>query len=235
MSEPLTHDRFNQAVIAHLPVAMEAQDALSKVVDLGAHYQADIGAARLEIGGRPLSVVLLGTVSKQSNTWLWSWANQGFAPDSPAIAPVRGVAAKAQPWGLWELAEPVFGLDGVVDTGLGAGASVALVVAPLVGAVGMYGADYGAGIAYFGIVDPACPRPRADAVTFPRRILTAVDLIPGHARSQILTYAAVHDLQVKGVGTSSLEVHLPPQDVIVVDFDELDRPVRFGGTMQPRG
>lgn len=233
MAEPLTHDRFNQAVIAHLAVAMEAQDALAHVVNLSAPYQADIGAGRLDIGGRPLRVLLLGTVSKQSNTWLWSWANQGFSPDVAAIAPVRAVAAKAQQWGLWELGEPVFGLDGVVDTGLGAGASVALLAAPIVGAVGMYAADYGAGVAYFGIVDPACPRPASDAVTFPRRILSAVDLMPGHARAQILTYAAVHDLPVKGAGTS-LRVSLPPQDVITVEFDDLDRPVRFSGAIQPR-
>ncbi len=230
MSDPRTHDRLNEAVAAHLAVAMEAQDALSQAVDLSAPYQADIGAAQLVVGGRALRVLLLGTVSKQSNTWLWSWANQGFSPDSPAIAPVRAVAQRGAEWGLWELQESVFDLTGVTDTGLGGGASVALLGSILAGGVGFYGADYGAGIAYFAVVDPSVPRPAADGVSLPRRILNAVDLAPGHGRGQLLTYAAVHDLRVRSV-PEGLEVHLAPGDVVLVQFDEQNRPSRFSAQL----
>ncbi len=69
-----------------------------------------LGAIGWLIAGRPLRVVLLGTVSKATGTWLWSWANQGFAPMLPAIAPVRRAAEMAGSWGLWELGEPQFSL-----------------------------------------------------------------------------------------------------------------------------
>ena len=201
---------------------MEAQDALSRVVDLNGPYQADIQQGTLTIAGRPLRVLLLGTVSKSSNTWLWSWANQGFSADLPAIAPVRRVTELAQSWGLWELAD-------VIDTGLGAGASVALRAAPLVGATAFYSADYGAGLAYFGIADPAVQRPVAEAVTFPRRIMDAVNLLPGHARSQVLTYASVHNLRVVG-DDRQLKVHLGP-DVLDVDFDDQGRIAGIRGSL----
>ncbi|WP_298133712.1 DUF6882 domain-containing protein [Micropruina sp.] len=227
----LTHERFNEAVVAHVPVAMEAQEALASVVDLNGAYQADIEQGVVTIAGRPLRVVLLGTVSKATGTWLWSWANQGFAPMLPAIAPVRRAAEMAGSWGLWELGEPQFSLAGVLDTGLGAGASVALVAAPLVGATAFYSADYGAGIAYFGIVDPAVPRPAAQAVTFPRRIMAAVDLQPGNPRAQVLTYAAVHNLRVTG-DDRQLRVYLGP-DVLTVTFDEQGRITNISGTVSP--
>ena len=225
------HERFNEAVVAHVPIAMEAQEALAQAVDLNGAYQADIEQGVVTIAGRPLRVVLLGTVSKATGTWLWSWANQGFSPMLPAIAPVRRVAEMAQPWGLWELGEPQFGLDGVLDTGLGSGASVALVAAPLVGATAFYSADYGAGIAYFGIVDPAVPRPPAQGVTFPRRIMAAVSLQPGNPRAQVLTYAAVHDLRVTG-DDRQLKVHIGP-DVLTVVFDERGRIANISGTLSP--
>lgn len=224
------HDRFNAAVAAHLPVAMEAQEALSEAVDLTGPYQADVGEGALTIAGRRLQVLLLGTVSKSSNTWLWSWANQGFSPDTPAIAPVRRVAEVAESWGLWELADAQFSLDGIVDTGLGAGASVALVAAPLVGATAFYAADYGQGIAFFAVTDQALPRPTASSVTFPRRVLSAVSVLPGHARSQVLTYAAVHNLRVTGEG-EVLTVHLP-EGAMHVTFDAQGRVESVSGTMQ---
>ncbi|MFT3969952.1 MAG: hypothetical protein QM695_06645 [Micropruina sp.] len=227
----LTHERFNEAVVAHVPIAMEAQEALAQIVDLNGAYQADIEQGVVTIAGRPLRVVLLGTVSKASGTWLWSWANQSFGPTLPAIAPVRRAAEMAGPWGLWELSEPQFSLAGVLDTGLGAGASVALIAAPLVGATAFYSADYGAGIAYFGIVDPAVPRPAAQGVTFPRRIMAAVDLQPGNPRAQVLTYAAVHNLRVTG-DDRQLRVHIGP-DVLTVVFDELGRIGNISGTLSP--
>ncbi len=227
----LNHERFNAAVVAHLPVAMEAQEALSQVVDLNGPYQADISQGTVTISGRPLRVLLLGTVSKATNTWLWSWANQGFSPTVPAIAPVRRAADVAQSWGLWELAEAQFSLDGVLDTGLGAGASVALLTAPVVGATAFYSADYGAGVAYFGIIDPAVPRPAAEGVTFPRRIMAAVDLQPDNPRSQVLTYAAVHNLRVTG-DDRQLKVHIGP-DALSVMFDENGRITTISGTLSP--
>ncbi len=227
----LTHERFNEAVVAHVPVAMEAQEALASVVDLNGAYQADIEQGVVTIAGRPLRVVLLGTVSKATGTWLWSWASQGCAPMLPAIAPVRRAAEMAGSWGLWELGEPQFSLAGVLDTGLGAGASVALVAAPLVGATAFYSADYGAGLAHCGIVDPAVPRPAAQAVTFPRRIMAAVDLQPGNPRAQVLTYAAVHNLRVTG-DDRQLRVYLGP-DVLTVTFDEQGRITNISGTVSP--
>lgn len=71
------HERLNAAVTAHLPIAIEAQEALTQAVDVSGPYQADVTQGLLTISGRPLRVVLLGTVSKASNTWLWSWANEG--------------------------------------------------------------------------------------------------------------------------------------------------------------
>lgn len=223
------HDRLNAAVAAHLPVAMEAQEELARVVDLNSPYQADIAAGLLTIGGRPLRVVLLGTVSKSTNTWLWSWANVSFSPDVPSIAPVRRLVEVADSWDLWQFGEPQFSVDGVTDTGLGAGASIALLAAPLAGATAFYSADYGGGWAYFGVTDPAVPRPSAGAVTFPRRILDAATVLPGYARSQVLTYASVHNLRVVG-DERQLKVHLG-SDVLAVDFDDEGRIVSIRGTL----
>ncbi len=75
----------------------------------------------------------------------------------------------------------------------------------------------------------AVPRPRAEGVTFPRRIMAAVNLQPGNPRSQVLTYAAVHDLRVTG-DERQLKVHIGP-DVLSVLFDELGRITTISGTL----
>ena len=47
----LTHERFNEAVVAHVPIAMEAQEALAQAVDLNGAYQADIEQGVVTIAG----------------------------------------------------------------------------------------------------------------------------------------------------------------------------------------
>ncbi|MBK8459439.1 MAG: DUF6882 domain-containing protein [Micropruina sp.] len=232
MIESQSHDRFNDAVAAHLPIAMEAQDALAAVADLGAAYTADIEQARLVIAGIPLWVTLLGTVAKESNTWLWAWANPGFRPDLAAIAPTAGLRAVGESWQLWELASEGFSLAGIADTGLGAGSSVALVAAPLVGATAMYAADYGAGVAYFGIRRESVPRPATSPAQLERFLRRAADVFPGHARAQILTYAQVHDLRVLGQG-SALQIHFPSGQSVTVDVDGAGRATAFRPAGQP--
>lgn len=221
-----SHDRFNDAVAAHLPLAMEAQDAFAAQVDLGSAYSADIEQSRLVIGGHPLWVTLLGTVAKQSNTWLWAWANQGFRPDLPAIAPTNALRGLGDAWQLWELSATGFPLEGITDTGLGAGSSVALVAAPLVGATAMYAADYGAGVAYFGIRQESLPRSATSPAQLERAIRRAQDLLPGHARAQLLTYARVHDLRVVGQGPA-LVIHFPGGQGVAVVIDGTGRATSF--------
>ena len=69
----------------------------------------------------------------------------------------------------------------------------------------------------------------AEAVTVPRRIMDAVNLLPGHARSQVLTYASVHNLRVVG-DDRQLKVHLGP-DVLDVDFDDQGRIAGIRGSL----
>ena len=61
--------------------------------------------------------------------------------------------------------------------------------------------------------------------------MAAVDLLPGYARSQVLTYASVHNLRVTG-DDRQLKVYLGA-DVLSVEFDDQGRIGTIRGSLSP--
>ena len=208
-----SHDRLNEAVAAYAPVAQEGRDRLFAIAERTAPYELNLDEGALVLDGHRFAAALLGSLSRASYTWLWAWANPAIGPDHPTsaaslrlrdeIGPVRG-------W--WELEDDAFPLEGVIDAGYGPGASVASVAATTIGAGAYFGVDYGDGIAYLAITDPAVRRTPPSALTLPHRLRTAA-AVPGHARAQALTYAREHGISADDHGRS---VVLPLADGVVV-------------------
>src|SRR5512138_1679629 len=82
--------------------AIQQQDLFNDVVGPDS-LEADLDARTLSsergvLGG----ISLLGSFSELDRTWLWGWANPGFGPDAPAVAPTLAIREFGERHGISE-------------------------------------------------------------------------------------------------------------------------------------
>ena len=95
----------------HGALSLEKQDALSDY--LGEHtWWLDLQAGTVDFGaGRVFPIQVVGTESKESGTWLWSWANH--VSQIPGILQTSALRLRefGQAHGVWEFATPELAPD----------------------------------------------------------------------------------------------------------------------------
>lgn len=225
-----SHDRYNRAAAAHLPWAMEGQERLDRLADLSGHWQVDLTERRLQLGDEAFRITIIGSAAHEAGTWMWAWANPSVGPDHPAAAGTLDLRDRVGPeWGLWEMQDDAFPLEGVADhLGVGRGATIAIVACRALGLPAFYAGDYGEGIAYLGVDDDRLRKPPS-GVTFPRFMSQAAEAAPGHVAEQALTYASCHDLPAREDGRR-VEVDFP-DGRMVVEADDEGRLARVAGSL----
>jgi hypothetical protein len=149
-------DDLRDLYTRHAALSLEKQLALGKIIGTRAFsFDADTGTLSFGADLR-FPMQLLGTVSRQSNTWLWAWASA--QPPRPALlAAAQQLRTLGEHLELDELSEESFDL--VTPTLAAAqepdlapepldGHYLAMLAAGVCQASAYYGADYGRGIAY---------------------------------------------------------------------------------------
>ncbi|RZK53252.1 MAG: hypothetical protein EOO59_12670 [Hymenobacter sp.] len=152
-------DDLSDLYARHAAFSLEKQLALGHVIGTRS-FAFDAEAGTLSFGeGRQFPMQLLGTVSRQSNTWLWAWASPQPAPPA-LLRAARQLQALGQRLAIAELEEEGFDLVTPAIAGLAAaddpdyapdpldGHYMAMLAAGECQASAYYGADYGRGIAY---------------------------------------------------------------------------------------
>ena len=155
------HDLYTQ----HAALSLEKQLALGEVIgDRDFSFDADVGVMRF---GPDLAfpMQVLGSVSRQSSTWLWAWASAQPLPPA-LLQAAHQLKALGQRDGIDELVEEEFDIvpppapvesllhlhqqltSAGDDEGPLDGHYMALLAAGVCQADAYYGADYGRGIAY---------------------------------------------------------------------------------------
>lgn len=152
-------DDLSDLYARHAALSLEKQLALGHVIGTRS-FAFDADAGTLSFGdGLQFPMQVLGTVSRQSNSWLWAWASP--QPVSPALLrAAHQLRTLGQRLGLEELEEEGFDLVTPAVAGLAAasgpdyapdpldGHYLAMLAAGVCQASAYYGADYGRGIAY---------------------------------------------------------------------------------------
>jgi hypothetical protein len=176
---PDTMDDLRDLYTQHAALSLEKQLALGHVIGTRA-FAFDADAGTLSFGESlrfPMQV--LGTVSRQSNTWLWAWASP--QPPRPALLQAAGkLRALGEQLALTELAEESVELVAPALAEMAAATDPAFAPEPLDGhylamlaagvcqASAYYGADYGRGIAY--VLLPKLPAVDAQLSDEPARL-----------------------------------------------------------------
>jgi hypothetical protein len=151
-------DDLSDLYSRHAALSLEKQLALGHVIGTR-NFAFDADNGTLSFGdGLRFPMQLLGTVSRQSNTWLWAWASP--QPLSPALLQAaHQLRTLGEHLEIDELAEEGFDLVTPATAELEVpdpdfapepldGHYMAMVAAGMCQASAYYGADYGRGIAY---------------------------------------------------------------------------------------
>ncbi|MDR1387784.1 MAG: hypothetical protein LBJ44_09405 [Propionibacteriaceae bacterium] len=228
MAESNDHEVLNGWVSAHLAVTIEGQAHLAQLIgsDAPSRWEASLSTGVLTLDQTDLEFALLGSVSEEDNTWLWSWANPGLDPSTLAIQralPLRGFGSE---FGLWEFSADTFEMDGVVDFGMTAGSSLASVAGPQIGGGAIFSGSYPGGRFHVVVTDPRLHRFGPSAVSAPKYFTRAVSYGLGHQREVVETYAAIHQLQMAET-ESMVRLGFPDRSHLDVSFDEHQRMTRI--------
>ncbi|QKW20413.1 hypothetical protein HUT16_16255 [Kitasatospora sp. NA04385] len=212
----------------HAARGAEQLEALGLVLP-DAPWTADLERGVYESGGLTLRVGLLGTFDPAARSWLWGWANPGFA-GTPVTAASARLAEFGRAYGVPELAEPGVDLSGFADPRHAAEA-LAFTGMGVLGAPGYIGQEAGPETrVYFVPQDPALRPAPLDPVTVPRMLLTGAGLFGHDARAVVRGYFGHHGASVTE-DADAITALLPNRHTVRVSFDPQGRIASVDGTL----
>ncbi|MEU7565369.1 DUF6882 domain-containing protein [Streptomyces fradiae] len=220
---------FVRAVEPHAGWGIGQLEAFTGFLPSGP-WTADLDACVYRQGGLDLRVGLLGSYDGSDGSWMWAWANPGFA-GTPVAAAAEALRRFGEERDVPEFARELVSLAGFDDPHM-AVERLAFGAMGVLGAAGYIGVEAGPGTrAYLVPDDPAVPIPAPDPVTLPRVLLTAVGLVPDlRPRAVVAGYFARHGLEARPVADGGLGAALPDGSAVEVAFDAEGRIARVNVT-----
>ena len=203
--------------------AIQQQDLFNEAVGSGS-LQADLDARTLTgergvLGG----VSLLGSFSELDQTWLWGWANPGFGPDAPAVAPTVAIRQLGGRHGIDEFTAGSLDLSGFPQPAQAA-ITLAIAAGAVLGGRGVWSTaiNEGRGHVYLHVADEQLPLAEFDAIATPRLLMTAVSVFPSDHRQVVRGY-----FQHFGLPTderpNAVRATAPNGSAVLATFDDLGR------------
>ncbi|GLY89226.1 SEL1-like repeat protein [Actinoallomurus iriomotensis] len=200
--------------------AIHRQDVLNAALE-GDHVNFNVDERTLTTGGRTYhGVTLLGSFSHLDQSWLWSWANQHYGDDHPAIAPLEAVREYGRDHDIPELTVGRLELSGFPQPHQAA-TTMAIAAGALLGGNGVHsvGINDGKGSAYFHIDDPQLPVAGYDPLAAPRLVMTAVEVFPSDPRRVVRGFVAHYGAGI-AEGPDVIQGSFPDGRKLTVGFTE---------------
>ncbi len=214
-------EAFARATEPHAAWGLEQLEAFNAFVPPGP-WTADLSRRVYRQGGLELTVGLLGTFDESAGTWMWGWANPGFA-GAPVTALAEGLRRFGTEHGVAEFTRDLVDLSGFPDPAT-AVERLAFGAMGVLGASGYMGVEAGPGTrAYLLADDPQVPRSAPQPVALPRVLLGAVQLVPEAAPRAVVTgYFTRHGLPWRPTD-QGVAAELPDGSSAAVSFDAAGR------------
>ncbi|MGI5233123.1 SEL1-like repeat protein [Actinoallomurus sp. CA-142502] len=200
--------------------AIHRQDVLNAALE-GDHVDFNVDERTLTTGGRTYhGVTLLGSFSHLDQSWLWSWANQHYGDDHPAIAPLEAIREYGRDHDIPELTVGRLELSGFPQPHQAA-TTMAIAAGALLGGNGVHsvGINEGKGSAYFHIDDPQLPAAGYDPLAAPRLLMTAVEVFPSDPRRVVRGFIAHYGAGI-AEGPDVIQGRFPDGRNLTVGFTE---------------
>ncbi|NUS00631.1 MAG: hypothetical protein HOV67_35860 [Kribbellaceae bacterium] len=203
--------------------AIQQQDLFNEVVGPDS-LQADLNERTLSSERGVLSgITLLGSFSEVDRTWLWGWANPGFGPGAPAVAPTSAIREFGARHGITEFTSESPDLSGFAEPDQAA-IMLAITAGTVLGGRGVWSTaiNEGRGHVYLHVADEQLPEAGFDPIATPRLLLTAVGVFPSDHRQVVRGYFQHFGLQTDE-GPEAISGTAPNGSTVVASFDELGR------------
>ncbi len=199
-------------------LSFEKQDALTD--HLGEHsWQLDLQAGTIDFGSsRVFPIQVVGTESKETGTWLWSWANQSGQIPAPLQTLALGLRSFGQRHAVNELVTPELA-RGSFDAHI-----LGTVACGLAGADAYYLGHHPHGAVLLLLQSPALHALIKSSVLHMTTIFTGLISmweISDH-RAAFIAYARAKGCTLSALG-SRVEVTDPSGEHLAADFDSLGR------------
>lgn len=201
----------------HLWSAVEQQFHFSEQLGETGDWEHNLETGELKFdNGQTYSTQILGSLSFESDTWLWSWANQSLATDSEILADAKKLKHYGEQHQLPYLNQAQFEADYPTLY------QIALVALKLCEADGYYFGDFGVGVVILLIhnakLPPSINNPEQDAEII-RLTIQNIEL-PNH-REAIKTFLQNKDYQIQATPTQLIANKATYQ--ITASFDDHQR------------
>jgi TPR repeat protein len=169
------------------------------------YVEYDLDARTLTTGGRVLhGLTALGSFSRLDKSWLWTWANDAFRADHPAVAPLRRLRDYGVEHDIPELTIGRLDLSGFPQPEQAA-TTMVLMAASILGGNGVKACAVGGGdgMGYYHLDDPSLPADDVDPVTAPEAIKAAVAVFARDQRKLVTDFIARYGTAVD-LGTDAI-------------------------------
>ena len=213
------HSLLNSWAGAHLALFVEGQSKLSDLVGSDSPtWELSTSTGLLTLGGVRLQCALLGTVADDTNTWVWSWADEDLDQASIAVARAHSLKDFGEESGLWEFTTGEVDVEGIVDLGMTPGATLSLVASPqIMGGAIFIGSSPGKKL-YTAVTDPRLTMEAPTAFTAPKYIQGAVAYRMGNDRDIVTVYASYHQIDVEEI-VAGMRLKFEDGSVLAIDID----------------
>lgn len=198
------HTHLLEVARDHALVVNEAQANFFDWLGPFERYHSDGTDPLIYFDEHAVKVQWLGSVSRASNTWLWAWANPGFAaPEfahwTDAARWLRDRAPRQEEFP--QLRTPLFALPQVPGR-LEATWPVAYLAFTLLRPKALFSLPHADGRSFLSIHDEAVPWAQPDPDRFPDLVARTLERSGGTAHGMIRAYAAWYGLQLTGLDSA---------------------------------
>ncbi|WP_433328359.1 SEL1-like repeat protein [Spirillospora sp. CA-294931] len=177
--------------------AIHRQDVLNAFLGDG-HVELDLTGDVCAVGGRTFGgTTVLGSFSRLSGTWLWSWDNTHIDRTLPSIARLEVIREFGERHRIPELTAGTLDFSGFPDPE-SAAKTMAIAVGELLGGNGVHACSIngGQGSAVFHLDDPALPVAEYDHLAASRLLLRAFEVFPADHRRVARGFMARNGFQI---------------------------------------
>ncbi|TDC52526.1 sel1 repeat family protein [Actinomadura sp. KC345] len=160
--------------------AIQQQDLFNETYAAMNHVEWDLKEATVSMDGRRLQgLTVLGSFSNLSQTWLWTWANETYDQDVPALAELRRIREFGERHQIPELVKGEFDYSRFNHPAEGA-FTMAIAAATLIGAKAVFfvSINDGKGRLVLAVDDPSIPTADFDRFAAPRLLSRAAEVWP---------------------------------------------------------
>ncbi|WP_026927634.1 DUF6882 domain-containing protein [Granulicoccus phenolivorans] len=225
------HRHLLEVARDHALVVNEAQAHFFDWLGPFERYHSDDTEPVIYFDEHPIRVQWLGSVSNTSRTWLWAWANPGFATSetagwTEAATWLRDQAPRQDEF--WQLRTPLFPIP-LVPGQPEATWPVSYLAFTLLRPKALFSLPHADGRSFLSIHDEAVPWAQPDPDRFADLLTRTLHRAGGGAAGMIRAYARWYSLPLTGLDADRPDratLHFGPERALHLQVSDTD--VRFG-------